>query len=123
MLLSEFMKRITQMGFPARLAALRKERGLSQVALAAVIGVHVNQVRRYEAGRSQPTLEVIRKMAQALRVTADLLIFDANERGPDDEFRLQFEALTALGLEERKIVREVLDALLLKHDVKRWAAT
>lgn len=121
MLPLEMPKKLMEMGFSARLAALRKQRGLSQMALSEAVGVHVTQLRRYEAGRAQPTLEVIRKLARALRVSADLLIFDEGERGPDDEFRLQFEALAALGKEERKVIKTVLDALLLQHEAKRWA--
>lgn len=39
----------TQMDFGERLAALGKEKGLTQQALAELINVHVIQVRRYEA--------------------------------------------------------------------------
>lgn len=101
---------------------LRKQRALTQKALAAEVGVHFVHLRRYEAGGSQPTLEVLCKLARALRVSADLLLFGEESRGPADEFRVQFEALSALGPEERRVVRDVLDALLLKHDAKRWAA-
>ena len=36
--------------FPERLAALRKQHSLTQQTLAERIGVHVVQLRRYEAG-------------------------------------------------------------------------
>ncbi|MBL0379977.1 MAG: helix-turn-helix transcriptional regulator [Desulfofustis sp. PB-SRB1] len=49
------------MEFPQRLSAIRKEKGLTQQKLAKLVGLHVAQVRRYEGGTSQPTLEVIRK--------------------------------------------------------------
>jgi transcriptional regulator with XRE-family HTH domain len=32
------------------LAALRKERGLIQQALAERVGMHISQIRRYESG-------------------------------------------------------------------------
>jgi len=57
------------------------------------VGIHVTQLSRYESGSSQPTLDVIRKIAVALSVSADELIFDENERGPQDDLRLQFEAV------------------------------
>lgn len=110
------------MGFPERLAALRKQRALSQNQLAKEIGVHVTQLRRYEAGTSQPTLEVLRKLARSLRVSADVLLFEEGERGPDEDFRLHFEALSRLDQEERKVIKVVLEALLLQHDAKRWAS-
>jgi transcriptional regulator with XRE-family HTH domain len=107
--------------FPQRLTQLRKQRGLSQQALAEAVGIHFTQIRRYEAGTSQPTLNVLRELAKVLRVSADVLLFDEAERGPSDEFRVYFEAVAKLDRSERKVVKEVLDALLLKHDAKKWA--
>ena len=83
------------------------------------MGVKVLQIRRYENASSQPTLEVIKKMAIALGVTADELIFDAQERGPSDDLKLQFEALGQFDEEERKVARAVLESLILKHHAKR----
>lgn len=108
--------------FPRRLARLRKERGLTQQALADAAGVHVTQLRRYEAGTSQPTLDVLRKIAVALRVSADALLFGEEERGPSDELRYQFEAVSQLEPDEQAVVKSVLDGLLLKHQAKRVLA-
>jgi len=110
------------MAFPERLSMLRKQRALTQQALADAIGLHVTQLRRYEAGKAQPTLDVLRKLAVALRVTSDVLVFDREERGPDDELRLQFEAISKLDPEEKKVVRSVLESILIKNDAKRWLA-
>lgn len=108
------------MDFSQRLTATRKHRGLTQEALADAAGINVSQVRRYEGGTSQPSLEVLRKLAVALSVSADALLFDTHERGPDEELRMQFEALSRLDPREKEIAMEVLDGLLLKHDAKRW---
>ena len=106
------------MEFPQRLTALRKERALTQQTLSEA-GVHVTQLRRYEAGTSQPTLEVLRKLAVELRVSADVLLFDRDERGPDDELKLQFEAVSQLDPQEKEVVKSVLEGLLLKHQAKK----
>ncbi len=45
-----------------------------------------------------------------------------NERGPDDDLRLQFEATQRLTDEEKTTVKRVLEGLLLAHEAKRWAA-
>jgi transcriptional regulator with XRE-family HTH domain len=112
----------TKIDFPQRLAALRKERGLTQQALAGEIDVHVIQVRRYESGSSQPTLDVIRKLAVALRVSADVLIFGEDKRGPDEELRLQFEAISKFDAEDKKVIKSLLDGMILKHEAKRWSS-
>jgi transcriptional regulator with XRE-family HTH domain len=111
------------MTFPKTLVALRKGKKLTQQKLADTVGVHVIQIRRYESGAAQPTLEVIKKMAIALSVSADKLIFGDNERGPDEDLRLQFEAISKFDSKEKQIIKEVLEGLILKHEAKRWAAT
>lgn len=109
------------MEFPERLTALRKQRGLTQQALADKVGVHVLQIRRYEGGTSQPTLDVIRRLAIALSVSADMLVFDQeDQRGPSDDLRLQFEAISQFSQEEKEVIRELLEGMILKHDAKRW---
>jgi len=105
--------------FPEQLAALRKQHGLTQQVLAERIGIHVVQLRRYEAGTSQPTLDVIRKLATALSVSADLLLFGKDQRGPDDDLRLQFEAVSRFDADEKQVVCSLLEGMILKHEARR----
>ncbi len=105
------------MEFPERLTALRKERGMTQQALADQVGLAVLQIRRYEGGTSQPTLDVIRRLAIALGVSADMLVFDEEERGPSDALRYQFETVSRMSEHEQQIVRELLDAVIVKNQV------
>ncbi|HYD61600.1 MAG TPA: helix-turn-helix transcriptional regulator [Noviherbaspirillum sp.] len=111
------------MDFGKRLAALRKERSMTQQALADLTGCHVTMIRRYEANETQPTLEVIRNLARALSMSADTLVFEQDERGPSDELRLQFEAISQLPPEEQSVVKEVLDSLIIKYQTRRWDST
>ena len=108
------------MDFQDRLATLRKDKRFTQQALADLAGVHVAQIRRYEAGESQPTLDVIRKLAIALSVSADMLVFDKDERGPDDDLKLQFEAVSRLNPEERTIIKELVEGMIIKYESRRW---
>lgn len=93
---------------------------MTQQALADQVGCHVTMVRRYEANETQPTLDVIRKMARALSVSADALVFEQDERNPTDELRLQFEAVSQLPPEEQSVVKEVLESLIIKYQARRW---
>lgn len=112
----------TENGFSQRLAALRKERSLTQQQLSERVGVHVQQLKRYEAGSSQPTLDVIRNLAVALGASADLLLFGKDERGPDDDLRLQFEAVSRFSAEEKKVIKSLLDSMILTHEARRWSS-
>ncbi len=107
------------MAFPQRLVALRKQQNLTQQALAELVGVHLTQIQRYEKGDTQPTLEVIRKLALALAVSADALVFDAGERGPSDDFKLQFEAVQQLPAEDQRAIKAMLDGMIVKHRTKQ----
>jgi len=107
------------MSFSDRLTALRKDRGMTQQALADAVQVHLTQINRYEGGDSQPTLEVIRKLAITLGVSADMLIFDEGERGPDDSLRFQFETVSKFEEEDKKVAQAVLEGLILKYQAKQ----
>jgi transcriptional regulator with XRE-family HTH domain len=90
---------------------------------ADAVDLHVNQVRRYEAGSAQPTLDALVKLAKALHVSLDELVFDEDERGPSDEFRLQFEAVSQLPEEDRRVVKALLDGMIVKHQAKRMVGS
>lgn len=109
--------------FPDQLARLRKERNLTQKALAERVGLHVIQIRRYERGSSQPTLDVIRRLAVALSVSSDTLVFDTEERGPGEDLRLQFEAVQTMSDEDRKVIASLIDAYVKKIRLEELAAS
>ena len=111
-----------RVNFPEHLALLRKEKGLTQPQLAEKIGVHVAQVRRYEAGTSQPTLDVIRSLAVALGISADELLFAPVDRGPSDDLKLQFEAVSRFDPEAKKVVQQVLESMILQQEARRWSS-
>jgi transcriptional regulator with XRE-family HTH domain len=98
-----------------------KQRSLTREALAERIGIQVVQLRRYEAGASQSTLDMIRKLATALSVSADLLLFGKDERGTDDDLRLQFEAVSRINADEKQVPLSLLEGMVLKHEARRWS--
>ena len=120
---STLVRLLEDMNFGERLVRVRKTKGMTQQGLADATGIHVTQVRRYEGGKSQPTLEILRKLATGLSVTSDELLFDETERSPSEDLRLQFEAASRLPDEDRKVVKSVIEGILLKHEAKRWAAS
>ena len=111
------------MSIQQRLITLRKERDLTQQEMADAIGVHVNQIRHYEAGATQPSLEALKKIAVAMSITIDSLVFDEEERGPDEQLKLQFEAISHLSANEKQIVKELLDGMIIKYQTRRRDST
>jgi hypothetical protein len=63
---------------------------------------------------------LLQKLAITLEVTADELIFDSNERGPDENLKLQFEAISKFEDDEKEVIKAMLEALILRHDARRW---
>src|SRR5580700_3721704 len=122
MLTMTILRTLMKMAFHARLAHLRKGKGLTQQALADTAGINVSQLKRYETGVSQPSLDALRKLAIALGVSSDLLLFDKDERGPDDELRLLFEAVTRFDKEGKRVAKTLLESLILKQEAKRWTS-
>lgn len=108
------------MDFATRLATARKHAGLTQQVLADRVGIHVSQLRRYEAGTNQPTLDVLRAIAVALSVTTDSLVFGDTERGPRSEnLRLRMEALDHLPPDEQALVIAMIEGALLRHHARQ----
>lgn len=48
-------------------------------------------------------------------------MFEDQERGPDEELKPQFEAVTRLDPEEKKVIRSVIESILL-HEARRWSS-
>ncbi|MFL1505375.1 helix-turn-helix domain-containing protein [Pseudomonas sp. O64] len=111
------------MHFPTRLIQLRKAADLTQQTLADTASVHVNQIRRYEAGTAQPTLEALIRLAQALHVSLDDLVFAEGERGPSDDLRLRFEAVSHMPEAEKSVIKALLDGMILKYQASRIMGT
>jgi transcriptional regulator with XRE-family HTH domain len=70
----ETMRAKTAKGFGARLAQVRQQRGLSQEALAAAVGVSRRVIAYYEAESDQPPGALLAVLARTLKVSADELL-------------------------------------------------
>jgi len=107
------------MPFAEKLSKLRNNKGLTQKDMAKMAGVGIAQLRRYEGGKSSPTLEVIKRIAIGVGVSADELIFDENE-GPasvrilDKKLLEQFELVSKLSPCDKESIKTVLESIVLK---------
>ena len=59
--------------FEERLAALRKEKGISQADLGEILGVTRWSVLNYEAGKNRPDYEGLMTLADYFEVSLDYL--------------------------------------------------
>ena len=105
--------------FRTRLIQLRKAQNLTQQALAEAMRIHVNQIKRYEAGTSEPNMDALVRLARVLHVSLDTLVFDEAERGPSEDLALQFEAVSHMPEEERRIIKALLDGMIIKYQTQQ----
>ncbi|MBP1132006.1 MULTISPECIES: helix-turn-helix domain-containing protein [Serratia] len=108
------------MPLAARLNELRQRLGLSQQDMADTIGIHVNSWKKYENAQAFPSLDALKKIAIALQVSTDYLLFDEYERGHTYALALQFEAVSQLNESEQTVIREVLESLITRYQTRRW---
>lgn len=117
-----YVQRLNTMSIANRLVALRKQKGLTQQALADALGLHITQIKRYEAGISQPSLEALKKLSQTFRVTTDSLVFEPQELEPDEDLRLQFHAVKDMPDAERQVIKQLLEGMIIKYETQRWSS-
>jgi len=108
------------MGFAERLSETRLARGLTQAELAARSGVSQSYLVQLEAGRYQPTLEILRNLAVVLAVSIDELAFDPQERelAPCDDLGRLIAKTTALDQRDRDTITNVIESLLYRHQAQ-----
>ena len=58
----------------ARIAALRRQRGMSQAELAAALRISSSAVGMYEQGRREPSAQMLVTLAEFFDVTTDYLL-------------------------------------------------
>ena len=112
------------MSFGKNLARFRKQKGLTQEDLVKKSGVGISQIRRYEADKSSPTLDVLKRLARALGISIDELVFDkasgvASDKLMDSELLEQFEMISNLDDEEKRAVKKILEGVIVKHQVEK----
>lgn len=90
------------MDFGKRFKFYRQKADLTQKEAAEKLGIKDYQLANYETNRSQPTLEILKKMSKAYLVSIDKLLGNntlANNRAieiPEDDYIDMDELLTNL---------------------------
>jgi transcriptional regulator with XRE-family HTH domain len=108
-----------------RIKELRKEAGWSQGELADKVGTDARQISRYENGRITPSLDVVARIAEALNVSVDHLVFEDVPRralhAPDHGLGDRLADIGELGDEDRSHLLSVIDAFVTKNRLRALA--
>jgi transcriptional regulator with XRE-family HTH domain len=112
------------MSFGTNLVRIRKDKGFTQETLVKKSGVAISQIRRYEADKTSPTLDVIIRLVKALGVSIDELAFGkitgvASGKIVDTELLEQFEMISDMDPEEKNAVKKILEGVIVKKQVEK----
>lgn len=61
--------------FAENLKKCKTKKGISQEEISKKMSIHPVQFSRYERGQSVPSIEVVQKIADALEITIDQLLY------------------------------------------------
>lgn len=114
------------MGVGERIKELRTLKKLTQSDLAKAVGLTYIQVGRYETQKSNPSSDVLQKLANALDTTTDYLMNGSQDEVvsaqlTDKELLKQFKAVEQLDAEDKHLVKTFIDAFLTKRQVQKLA--
>ena len=109
---------MNEIGIGARIARLRREKGITQEELARQMGVSNQSVSKWENGQSCPDIGLLPALAGYFHVTTDALLGHVGNR-PDDLPQTVHSVLSALPWEDAaemagQLVRMLHTALLAK---------
>ncbi len=100
------------MTFGSRVAAIRKEKQLSQSELGKRAGISGDIVGKYERDEMKPSIETATKLAAALEVSLDYLVGIAQMQVFDKGLLRRVEELANLPEQDRQGILFALDGLL-----------
>lgn len=95
----------------ARIKELRKRSGLTQDQLAERIEVEAKYLSRIEVGKRYPSLDVLERIADALRVEMhDLFLFVHHDPDATSKKGLE-DILSSASPDERKLIYKIIKAV------------
>jgi len=102
----------------ARIATLRKERGLTQVQLAETLGLTQQTLASFEKGRRRIPVSQLSPLAKALALSVEELLGEdktPRKRGPAPKLLQQMERISRLPRAKQRFVIQMLDAVLIQQ--------
>ena len=90
----------------------RNEKHMTQEVLAEKTNLSVKYIGHLELGNRNPSLETLIKIANALEISTDLLLFDLVDSSYKDKNCYLNEKISKLSKENQKIIHSVINAMI-----------
>jgi transcriptional regulator with XRE-family HTH domain len=113
--------------FGDNLKKIRTDKNVSQQELADIISVHYTHVSRYERNLAQPSIEVVKKIAEALDVSIYTLIYGAADEKAknslkDTDLLNMFTKVQQLDKTDLTAVKTLLKAFIFQKETQQRLA-
>lgn len=118
---------VVRMAFSDKVKQLRTEKDWSQEDLAEKVGVSQKQISAYENGVSFPSQEILIKITEIFDVSLDYLVLESAGQSnstaiKDRELLRYFQKVDNFSEDERRVVKEILDLVVVKNKAKSFSA-
>jgi len=123
----EDIKSKNMKSFGDNLKEARTKKGISQGQLAELMQIHSAHISRYERNQTVPSVDVVKKFADILEVSADMLIYGtedekAKSKITDAELLNMFSKAQHLSDHDRDCVKSLIKAFLFQKDMEKQLA-
>jgi|SRR5882672_8463884 transcriptional regulator with XRE-family HTH domain len=99
-----------------RVAELRRTQNITQVEMAATLGVSQQTINSYEVGRRRIPVSALPTLARSLAVSLEELFGDdasaTKKRGPAPKLQQQIERIQQLPRTQQRFVMQMLDTVI-----------
>ena len=114
--------------FGENLKRIRTDKKLSQGDLAKKVGMHATHISRYERDLTSPAIDALKKLAEQLEVSVDVLVYGpentrAEQNLSDQELLSLFKKVQALEENDLNCVKSLLQAYVFKSDMQARLAS
>jgi transcriptional regulator with XRE-family HTH domain len=115
-------KHVTEFG--ARLTALRKAAGYTQVELAAALGTTQRMIAYYESRAEKAPAALLPQMAEVLGISADAILGikplkKAKSKQPDTRLQRRLQRIEKLDPKAKRQITQLLDTFIEREELKQ----
>jgi len=106
------------MTFGQKMAFCRKEKKISQAEIGKLASINGDIVGKYERDEMKPSIDTAKKLADALEVSLDYLVGDAELRMLDKKTMQRLEDIEKLPEDDKQNIFYTLDSLIKAAKLK-----
>ncbi|GCD80913.1 hypothetical protein JCM30197_21600 [Schleiferia thermophila] len=114
---STFMS--NELGIGGRITLLRKSKNWSQIELAKQINASREIISRYERNESQPSIDMMAKMAKVFGVTVDYMIGQSESASFDKETVGRINDIQKMDANTKSVLFNVIDTYIQNFKTKK----